>query len=112
MLRLNELSQHIDEYLKRQDEVKSLAGLAVYLKTDQEALRELLDGKGPKARLIGYAMDCIEKELIENALKGKYNATMASFLLKSGYGRERHDDAPQPTGVKIELADELGRLAR
>jgi hypothetical protein len=92
--------------------VKSLAGLALFLEIDRATLmRWQADGEEGFAELIGYAKTCIEKDIVENGLRGKYNATMASFILKTSFGyRDKGDDMPQGA-VKIEVSDELREFA-
>lgn len=97
----------IDEYVAS-DGVKSLAGLSLYLGFDREELKELeYDSDGGYDKIISYAKTCIEKDIVENGLRGKYNASMASFILRSSFGyRDKGDEHTQGT-VKIEVADDL-----
>ena len=105
------LKRLIDAYIES-DSVKSLAGLALFLEVDRTTLtRWQTGGDEDFAELIGYARTCIEKDVVENGLRGKYNATMASFILKTSFGyRDKGDDAPQGA-VKIEVSDELREFA-
>lgn len=105
------LRQKIDEYIA-QDSVKSIAGLALYLGVDRSVFGHWLrEGDERLSDILNYARTCIEKDVVENGLKGKYNATMASFILKTSFGyRDRGGDiSPEP--VKIEVADELMEYA-
>jgi hypothetical protein len=99
--------------LSRQDEVKSLAGLSVFLQTDKQQLLEVLDKNDKYAEILKYAVTYMEKEIVENGLRGKYNATMASFMLKTvfGYKEKRDDQSEFNSDIKIELADELKKYA-
>lgn len=105
------LKSLIDAYIES-DSVKSLAGLALFLETDRATLTKWqFDTEHGFSELIGYARTCIEKDVVENGLRGKYNATMASFILKTSFGyRDKGDDAPQGA-VKIEVSDELREYA-
>jgi len=105
------LKKLIDAY-NESDCVKSLAGLALFLKTDRATLtRWQTDDTEGFSELIGYAKTCIEKDVVENGLRGKYNATMASFILKTSFGyRDKGEDMPQGA-VKIEVSDELREYA-
>lgn len=107
-----ELEKKLREYLGR-DEVKSIAGLAAFLGTDSDTLRKGLKKKGRKSELLKGALTHMEKELIELGLKGKYNATITSFLLKSVFNyKEKREDTPEDDGnIKIELAQELKKYA-
>jgi hypothetical protein len=108
-----ELSAKVIEYLERQDEVKSLAGLSVFLQTDKQQLLEQLSKGGKSSDILNFALTYMEKEIVENGLRGKYNATMASFMLKAVFGyKEKRDEQPEAAGdIKIELADELRKYA-
>lgn len=105
------LKKLIDEY-NEQDCVKSLAGLALFLGVDKAVLTQWQhDGADKFDDLICYAKTCIEKDIVENGLRGKYNATMASFILKTSFGyRDKGDDLPHGP-VKIEVSDELREYA-
>jgi hypothetical protein len=105
------LKRLIDAYIES-DCVKSLAGLALFLEIDRATLtRWQYDVEEDFAELISYAKTCIEKDVVENGLRGKYNATMASFILKTSFGyRDKGDDSPQGA-VKIEVSDELREFA-
>lgn len=103
------LKKLIDAY-NESDCVKSLAGLALFLGVDRQALTQWMNDE-EYADIIGYAKTCIEKDIIENGLRGKYNATMASFILKSSFGyRDKGDELPQGP-IRIEVADELSKYA-
>ena len=108
----DELRKKLEQYFAL-NEVKSLAGLAAYLGTDTAALKKDLLKKGRKGNLLRGAMTRMEHELIEYGLKGKYNATITSFLLKSAFNyQEKREDKPEPEGkIKIELSDELKKYS-
>jgi hypothetical protein len=105
------LKKLIESY-NESDCVKSLAGLALYLGVDRLTLtRWQADSEDGYAEIISYAKTCIEKDIVENGLRGKYNATMASFILKTSFGyRDKGDEMPQGA-VKIEVSDELREFA-
>ena len=105
------LKKQIDAYIES-DSVKSLAGLALFLEVDRATLtRWQTGGDEGFAELIGYARTFIEKDIVENGLRGKYNATMASFILKTSFGyRDKGEDTPLGA-VKIEVSDELREFA-
>jgi hypothetical protein len=100
----------IDEYVNSEG-VKSLAGLALFLSVDRGTLAQWAAGEEDIGALIDYAKTCIEKDLVENGLQGKYNATMTSFILKCSFGYRDRGEEPQQGSVKIELSDELARYA-
>lgn len=105
------LKKLIDAY-NETDCVKSLAGLALFLGIDKATLTQWqLDSESKFNSLINYAKTCIEKDIVENGLRGKYNATMASFILKTSFGyRDKGEDMPHGP-VKIEVSDELREYA-
>lgn len=99
------LKEKLDAYFSDADTVKSLPGLALYLGMDTAALEKLQENPrcGP---LIAMAHTRIEREIVENSLKGRYNASMSSFLLKTVFGYAEKGE--RTTGdVKIEVAEEL-----
>jgi hypothetical protein len=105
------LKRLIDAYIGS-DEVKSLAGLALFLGVDRATLSQWqTDEQTGFCELIGYARTCIEKDIVENGLRGKYNATMSSFILKTSFGYRDKGDEPPQGPVKIEVSDELARYA-
>jgi ABC-type transport system substrate-binding protein len=112
-LSYKDFENKVYEYLSEQVEVKSLAGLAVFLLMDKQQLLELSNKSEKFAQIISYAITFMEKEIVENGLRGKYNATMASFMLKTVFGYKEKKDEPSEFGsdIKIELADELKRYA-
>lgn len=88
-----------------------MPGLAVFLTIDHETLNRMCEEKS-YAEIFALAKTYIEKDIIENGLRGKYNATMSSFLLKSVFGyRDKGDDEPKGA-VKIEVADELSEYSK
>lgn len=104
------LRKLIDAY-NESDCVKSFAGLALFLDVDRSTLMRWMNDDEGYADIISYAKTCIEKDIVENGLRGKYNATMASFILKTSFGyRDKGDDLPQGA-VKIEVSDELSKYA-
>ncbi|HEX2938353.1 MAG TPA: terminase small subunit [Ruminiclostridium sp.] len=105
------LKDMINSYAEK-DSVKSLAGLALFLGLDRNSLLNLQsENEDGFDDLIEYARTLIEKDIVENGLRGKYNASMAAFILRSSFGyRDKGDDKPQGT-VKIEVADELQNYA-
>jgi hypothetical protein len=105
------LKKLINEYIG-DDSVKSLAGLALFLGVDRATLTQWQTGGDDGFNeIVGYAKTCIEKDIVENGLRGKYNATMASFILKTSFGyRDKGDETPSGP-VKIEIADELREFA-
>lgn len=106
-----EFEEKVKAYLEA-DGVKSFAGLAVFLGIDTDELRGVSRSGGRKAALLRCAAACMEKELVENGLRGKYNATMTSFLLKTSFNySEKHDAAPEAGPIRIELSDDLKNLA-
>ncbi len=93
------LKKMIDEYIVS-DSVKSLAGLALYLGVDRVTLNEWQNcSDNGYTEIVGYAKTCIEKDIVENGLRGKYNATMASFILKTSFGyRDKGEETPSRPG--------------
>lgn len=101
------LKELINEYAKSEN-VKSFAGLSLFLAIDKETLKKWeFDSESKYYDLINYAKTLIEKDIIENGLRGKYNATMASFLLKATFGYSDKGQIQNDSTVKIEVADEL-----
>lgn len=105
------LRELILEYTKT-DSVKSFAGLALFLGIDHETLQEWeRNSDSNYYELMNLAKTYIEKDIIENGLKGKYNATMASFILKASFGYSDKGLAQNDSTIKIEVADELNKFA-
>lgn len=100
-----QLGEVIDEYLSV-DGVKSLAGLSAFLGISREKLEKLESDRRFTA-LIAFAKTVIEKDIVENGLRGKYNATMSSFILKTCFGYREKPEEKLPGAVRIEVADEL-----
>lgn len=94
-----------NEYLS-DDGVKSLAGFALYLGISRSALEKLESDKR-YSYFISFAKTAIEKDIVENGLRGKYNATISSFLLKTCFGYREKPEEKLPDAVRIEVADEL-----
>lgn len=107
--RVKELTE---EYLKL-DGIKSPAGLAAHIGVDSGTLRRWMNGdSGTFSSVVDYAMTCIEKEIVENGLSGKYNASVAMFILKCVFGyRDRGDVQAKRTSVKVEVTEELEAYA-
>jgi hypothetical protein len=103
------LQKRIDIYFSDEESVKSFAGLALFLGTDTNALARML-ADSRFADILALAGTHIEKDIIENGLKGKYNATMSSFLLKTvfGYSEKGGETAGD---VRVEVSEELKRYA-
>lgn len=97
------LKEMIDSYIQS-DGVKSIAGLALFLGIDRDALMKISDTCGD---IISYARTCIEKDIVENGLRGRYNASMASFILKSSFGYRDKGDETNREPVKVEVSDDL-----
>lgn len=104
------LQQALEEYFADTESVKSLPGLALALKVDGKTLEEWMrDPKYSELKLAGIR---VEKELVENALRGKYNATTATFLLKTVFGYREKAEENGPAGpIQVEVSDELRRFA-
>jgi hypothetical protein len=103
------LQRQIDEYFCDEESVKSFAGLALFQGTDTNTLALLL-ADSRFAEPLARAKTHIEKDIVENGLKGKYNATMSSFLLKTVFGYSEKNE--QATGeVRVEVAEELKKYA-
>lgn len=105
------VAQEVETYFEDTESVKSMPGLALHLGTDSRSLALRMDAGDAVAELLSLARTRMEKELLENGLRGRYNATMASFLLKSTFGYSEKAGKEAAGGVKIELADELKRFA-
>lgn len=106
------LKKHIEEYFDDGESIKSLPGLAVALGIDVRTLTTMqVETEKGKNELLTLACVRIEKDIVENGLKGKYNATMSSFLLKTCFGYSDKGEQ-SPTGdIYIEVADELKKFA-
>lgn len=94
----------------------TVAGLAVYLDVSRETLNKYKSGDYDTedcqySDAIKKAVSYIEADKIENALLGKYNATVAIFDLKNNHGyRDKSEQeisgpnsGPIETVTKIEL---------
>ena len=113
-LSYKDFEDKVHDYLSEQEQVKSLAGLGVFLQMDKQQLLELSSKSNKFAEIISYAITFMEKEIVENGLRGKYNATMASFMLKTvfGYNEKKDEQSELNADIRIELADELKRYAK
>lgn len=107
---LRALRQHVDEYLAG-EEVKSPAGLAVAVGVDSGRLREMLGGDGAAAEVLRLAMTRLEQEIVESGLRGKANATMTTFLLKTQFGYREKSGAAKEGDAMVELPEELKKYA-
>lgn len=106
------LRKMIDSYFETEDGVKSLAGLALHIGIDKQTLENWLEDEQLGASsALGIAKTRIEKDIIENGLKGKYNATMASFLLKTTFGYRDREETKSGGPVRIEISEELKKYA-
>jgi hypothetical protein len=102
------LIEDIDSYFSDEESVKSFAGLALHLGVDSDGLSELFADKR-FGDVLARAGTHIEKDIVENGLRGRYNATMSSFLLKTVFGYSEKPE--QAADVKVEMADELKKYA-
>ena len=83
-----ELQELIDEYFKECDlkgEFYTITGLADYLDTDRITLVRY-ENRDEFSNTIKKAKRRVEKQFIQNSLNGKYNPTIAIFLMKNNYG--------------------------
>lgn len=110
-LTLRELERRIDAYFTGEESFRSPAGLALALGTDSGTLREMREGEGPAAGALKLAMTRLEKELVENGLRGKCNATMTSFLLKTQFGYREKSAQAKEADDPVELPEELKKYA-
>lgn len=109
------LAEKIDEYFGTEEDggdgragVKSFAGLALSLGVDAGGLDKMF-ADSRYADLLALAGTRIEKDIVENGLRGRYNATMSSFLLKTVFG---YSEKAEPAGeLRVEVADELKKYA-
>ena len=99
------LRERIDAYFADEEGVKSFAGLALFLGIDSAALARML-ADARYAGILAGASTHIEKDIVENGLRGKYNATMSSFLLKTVFGYSEKS-AEAAGDVKVEVTEEL-----
>lgn len=106
------LEEALAGYFSGEEAVHTPAGLAVHLGVDKAALERLAQDGGRTGGLLRLAHTRMEKELLENGLRGKYNATMTSFLLKCAFGyRDKPEEAAAPGPVRVEVSDELRQYA-
>lgn len=104
-----DLKNRIDDYMKQTPDAKNLAGFAVFMGLDKKTTLDLLRKKDA----LDYIMTYLEQDLIENGLRGKYNTTMASFLLKSSFGYGDKDEEKEEDGcIRIEMDGELEKYAK
>lgn len=108
----NELKQKIDEYFKECDEKElpyTMSGLAYSLHIDRRTLVNY-GNRESFFSLIADAKDKIQRQLEENALKGKSNAQFTIFNLKNNYGwndrQEIEASVDTSVDIKIELSDD------
>ena len=102
------LSEAIDAYFADEESVKSFAGLALCLGVDSDGLAKLF-ADVRFGDILARAGTHIEKDIVENGLRGRYNATMSSFLLKTVFG---YSEKPEPASdIKVEVAEELKKYA-
>jgi hypothetical protein len=83
-----ELDKKIDAYFelcKKNNEKPMITGLAVYLDTSRETLREYKE-RPEFVYSIKKALDRCEMAVEKNLLEGKVNPTGSIFVLKNNYG--------------------------
>ena len=104
-----ELQELIDEYFKECDlkgEFYTITGLADYLDTDRITLVRY-ENRDEFSNTIKKAKRKVEKQFIQNSLNGKYNPTIAIFLMKNNYGyQDKVDvrvDSPEDDPITIAL---------
>lgn len=107
------LRRLVENYFADNESVKSFAGLALHLGVDRETLESWIDKEEYGfCEILSLARTRIEKDVIDNGLRGKYNATMATFILKSAFGyRDKQDDARNSAPIRVEVTDELKKYA-
>ena len=108
----NELKQKIDDYFKECDEKElpyTISGLAYSLHIDRRTLVNY-SNRESFFSLLNEAKNKIQRQLEENALKGKSNAQFTMFNLKNNYGwqdkQEVEAKVDSSVDIKIELSDE------
>lgn len=104
------IKEGVEAYFSDEESVKSLPGLALALGIDTAELSRITVSEGAAGRLLSLAKTRIEKDVVENGLKGRYNASMSSFLLKTSFSYSEKTE-PASQNVKVEVADELKRFA-
>lgn len=106
------LGEALEGYFAGEEAVHTPAGLAVWLGMEKPALERLAREDGRGGALLRMALTRMEKELLENGLRGKYNATMTSFALKCVFGyRDKPEETSAPGPVRVEVSDELRQYA-
>lgn len=107
-----ELKQKIDEYFIECDKKElpyTISGLAYALKIDRRTLVNY-SYKESFFSLLNEAKSKIQKQLEENALKGKSNAQFTMFNLKNNYGwqdkQEVEAKVDSSIDINIELSDD------
>lgn len=108
----NELKQKIDDYFKECDEKElpyTISGLAYSLHIDRRTLVNY-SNRESFFSLLNEAKNKIQRQLEENALKGKSNAQFTMFNLKNNYGwqdkQEVEAKVDSSVDIKIELSDD------
>ena len=105
------LQKMLADYFDDTESIKSLAGLAVFLCIDSKLLTAMLQDGSSLSEQLNIAKTHIEKDIVENGLRGKYNAAMSSFLLKTCFGYSEKAEQPLAGDFRVEVADELKKFA-
>ena len=98
-----ELEKLINEYFEDCDAKEkpyTMSGLAYSMNIDRTTLINY--GKKEKfSTLIKNAKDRVQKQMEENALMGKYNATFTIFSLKNNYGWKDQQEIKTTNEVSV-----------
>ena len=98
-----ELEKLINEYFEECDAKEkpyTMSGLAYSMNIDRTTLINY--GKKEKfSTLIKNAKDRVQKQMEENALMGKYNATFTIFSLKNNYGWKDQQEIKTTNEVSV-----------
>ncbi len=108
---LRELRRRVDAYFAGEETVRSPAGLALAVGLDADTLEAMREADDNTGRLLRLAMTRLEKEIVENGLRGKCSATMTTFLLKTRFGYREKGAPPKEGEAPVELPEELKKYA-
>lgn len=88
----------------------SIAGFAVEIGVAKSSLYEWAKKHPDFSNVLARCKDVQENILLNNSLKGGYNAGFAQFLLKNTHGFKEKSEVSQSTKVEITIDDDESKL--